>query len=153
MSSSMFDPPRLRPPFKYQRQVITVAAGVVIVAITIAILLRFHTERATIREFMNALVSENYQAAYKIWKPSPSYSYQDFMQDWGSNGYYGPVKSYRIDNHETEKVRGDNSVAITVELSPFQPFPDESDPVKHAKTKRLVLWVQFSNESLAFPAD
>ena len=150
---SMFDPPPVRPPWRYRRLAITVGAGVVIAAITIAILLRFHTERATIRQFMNALVVENFQSAYQIWKPSPSYSFQDFMQDWGPGGYYGPVKSYRIDNHQTEKARGGNSVTITVEVSPFQPFPDEDDAVKQMKTKRIVLWVQFSNESISFPPD
>ena len=150
---SMFDPPALRQPFKYRRQAISIVSGIVIAAITIAILLRYHTERATIRQFMNALVTENYQTAYQIWKPSSSYTFQDFLQDWGKEGYYGPVKSYRIDNHQTERVHGGNAVSITVETSPYQPFPDESDPVKHAKTKRVVLWVEFSNQALAFPAD
>jgi hypothetical protein len=150
---SMFDPPNLRQPFKYRRQAISIISGIVIAAIAISILLRYHTERATIREFMNALVTENYQKAYQVWKPSQSYTYQDFLQDWGNDGYYGPVKSYRIDNHQTDRVRGGNAVAITVETSPYQPFPEESDPVKHAKTKRVILWVEFSNEALAFPAD
>jgi hypothetical protein len=150
---SMFDPPGLRPSFKYRREAIMVASGIVIAAIVIAVLLRFHTERATVRQFMNALIAGNYQAAYQTWKPPSTYTLDDFMQDWGTNGYYGPVRSYRIDNHQTEKVRGGNSVAITVELSPFQPFPPETDPVKYVKTKRVILWVQFSNESIAFPAD
>jgi hypothetical protein len=150
---TLFDAPAQRPPWKYRRPFLTIAAAIVIAAVAIVVLLRFHTERTTIRRFMNALVTENYQQAYQIWKPAPSYSLPDFLQDWGPAGYYGPVKSYRIDNHQTEKVKGGESVAITVEVSPFQPFPDESDPVKHNQTKSVVLWVKFSDESLSFPPD
>jgi len=149
---TIFDAPPLRPPWKYRRLAFAIGAGVVIAAVAIFFLLRFHTERSTVRQLMNALVAEDFQSAYKVWKPNPAYTMQDFMQDWGPNGYYGPVKSYRIDNHLTEKVKGGGSVSITVDVSPYQPFP-EDDPVKANKTKQVRLWVQFNNESLSFPPD
>jgi hypothetical protein len=147
----LFDSKPLRPPWKYRRLAFAVGAGIVIALITIAILLRFHTERNTVREVMNAIAVGDFQDAYKIWKPSPSYTYEDFLQDWGPDGYYGPVKSYRIDNHLTQK-KG-SAVSITVDLSPYQPFPADDDGVKQSKSKQVRLWVQSSDQSLSFPAD
>ncbi len=148
---SLFDAPPLKPPWKYRRPALAVGAAIVIAGITIAILLRFHTERNTVRQLMNAVAAGNYQEAYQIWKPTSSYSYQDFLQDWGPNGYYGPVKSYRIDNHLTEK-QG-SVVSIAVDVSPYQPFPGDDDPVKESKTKQVLLWVRFSDQSLTFPPE
>ncbi|HXU47423.1 MAG TPA: hypothetical protein VN727_00120 [Candidatus Binatia bacterium] len=146
---TIFDAPPIKPPWKYRRLAIAVGAAVVIAAITIAVLLRFHTERNTVRQFMNAVAESNFQQAYQVWKPSPSYTFQDFMQDWGPDGYYGPVKSFRIDNHLTQK-QG-TVVSITVDVSPYRPFPADDDPIKASKTKQVRLWVQFKDESISFP--
>lgn len=147
----LFDSPPIKPPWKYRKPAIAVGAAVVIAAITIAILLRFHTERNTVRTLMNAIAEGNFQQAYQVWKPSSSYSYQDFVQDWGPNGYYGPVKSYRIDNHLTQ--RQGSVVSITVDVSPYRPFPSDDDFIKATKTKQVRLWVQFKDESLSFPPE
>jgi len=148
---TIFDAPPIKPPWKYRRLAIAVGAGIVIATITIAVLLRFHTERNTVRRFMTAVADGNLQQAYQIWKPSASYTFQDFAQDWGPNGYYGPVKSFAIDNHLTEK-QG-SVVSITVDVSPYRPFPTDDDPIKQSKTKSVQLWVRFSDESMSFPPD
>ena len=44
---------------------------------------RLLPERRTVIHFMDAVVAGNLQSAYKIWKPESSYSYQDFVADWG----------------------------------------------------------------------
>lgn len=147
----LFDSPPIKPPWKYRKPAIALGAAIVIAAITIAVLLRFHTERNTVRSLMNAIADGNFQRAYQVWKPSSSYSYQDFIQDWGPNGYYGPVKSYRIDNHLTE--RQGSVVSITVDISPYRPFPADDDFIKASKTKQVQLWVQFKDESLSFPPE
>lgn len=139
----------MKPPWKYRRLAFGVGAAIVIAAITMAVLLRFHTERNTIRRFMNAVAEDNLQQAYRIWKPSPTYTFKDFAEDWGPNGYYGPVKSYRIENHLTEK-QG-SVVSITVDVSPYRPFPADDDPIKQSKTKQVQLWVQPKDESISFP--
>jgi hypothetical protein len=148
---TIFDAKPIDPPWKYRRLALAVGAAVVIGAITIAILLRFHTERNSVRQLMDAVAAGDFQRAYQTWKPSASYSYNDFLQDWGPNGYYGPVKSYRIDNHLTQK-QG-SVVSITVDVSPYQPFPPDDDFVKASKTKAVQLWVRASDESLSFPPD
>jgi hypothetical protein len=148
---TIFDAPPLRPPWKYRRLAFFAGSGVVIAAIVIFWLLRFHTEYATMRRVMDAIESGNYQQAYQVWKPTKSYSYQDFMQDWGPDGYYGPVKSYQINYHLTD-TKGSN-VEITVDLSPFQPFPPNDDFVKRSKTKQARLWVASKDQSVSFPPD
>lgn len=148
---TIFDAPPLRPPWKYRRLTFFVGSGVVIAAIVIFWLLRFHTEYATMRRVMDSIETGNYQQAYQVWKPTSSYSYQDFLQDWGPDGYYGPVKSYQIDYHLTDS-KGSN-VEITVDLSPFQPFPTSGDFVKMSKTKQARLWVASKDQSVSFPPD
>jgi hypothetical protein len=148
---TIFDAPPVRPPFKYRLHAIAAVCGILLAIIIIGFLLRFHTERNTIRQVMNAIAVGNFQQGYALWKPTSGYSFDDFMQDWGPDGYYGPVKSYRIDNHLTEKVRGGGSVSITLDLSPYQPFPANDDFVKQNKTKHVRLWVQFKDESISFP--
>src|SRR5215467_7441140 len=56
-------------------------------------------ERRATENFLDALSSGNLQQAYTLWKPDPQhYSYKDFLEDWGEQGFYGPVKSYRLDS-------------------------------------------------------
>ncbi len=49
---------------------------------------------------MDAVIAGDSQKAYQIWHPHPSFSYQDFLSFWGPNGYYSPIKSYRIESAE-----------------------------------------------------
>lgn len=112
-------------------------------------LLRFHTERVTIHNFMAAVVAGDMQEAYKIWKPSASYTFKDFQDDWGLSGYYGPVKSFNVKDSSHPKMA--SAVEVVVELSPYQPFPEKDDMVKQSKTKEVRLWVETKDQSISFP--
>ena len=101
---------------------------------------------------MNAVIAGNLEQAYQIWKPSQSYSFNDFVEDWGANGYYGPVKSFHIENRPEHRPGG-SGVAIKIELSPYQPFPADDDQVKRSKTKEVTLWVEFKDQSITFPPE
>jgi hypothetical protein len=51
-----------------------------------------------------------------------------------------------------EKTKPDASgVVATVELSPYQPFPQDNDAAKQSKTKEVKIWVEFKDQSLGFP--
>jgi hypothetical protein len=39
---------------------------------------------------------------------------------------------------------------VVVEVSPFQPFPDISDP-HSSRNREIRLWVERSDQSLSFP--
>jgi hypothetical protein len=112
--------------------------------------LRFHTERITTRDFLDALIAGNEQRAYQIWKPSPSYSFQDFLTDWGPSGMYGPVKSFRLERSELPP-RGGTSVIVKVDVSPDQPFPGDNEAAKQSKVQEVELWVDRKDQSISFP--
>ncbi len=148
----LLDATEEHPPSKALRYVITALVFLGLIGGTVWWMLRFHAEKVTIHHFMEAVVSGNMQRAYQIWQPAASYTFDDFVkQDWGPDGYYGPVKSYHIKKAEMPR-GGASSAEITLEISPYAPFP-ESDPIKASKTKEIVLWVNLKNQSISFPPD
>lgn len=146
---ALFEAVEEHPKAKSRRRMILVIVLVVFVAAGLWWVLRYHKERVTILHFMTAVIAGNMQQAYQVWKPSPSYTYKDFQDDWGPNGYYGPVRSFRI--KDTDRPKASTAVAIKIELSPYQPFPAENDMAKQSKTKEVVLWVELKDESISFP--
>jgi hypothetical protein len=148
----IFDSTEEHPPAKIRRYIITGVAFVLLVAGACWYLLRFHTEKNTVRHFMNAVAAGQFEQAYKIWQPSPTYSFKDFMEDWGPNGYYGPVKSYHIDGAQIVK-RGNQTasgVVVIVYVSPFDQFPANDDVIKQNKVQKVDLWVEFNDQSISF---
>lgn len=147
----IFDSTEEHPPAKLRRYIITVVAFGVAVFLFVwyPMGLRFHKERGTIRHFMTAVAAGNVDEAYRIWKPSPTYSMKDFLEDWGPSGYYGPIKSYKIESNQG--VKNGSSAAIVVAVSPYQPFPDDNDEAKQNKTQKITLWVDPKDESISFP--
>lgn len=145
----IFDSTEEHPPSKIRRYIITAIAAIVLLTGILWYLLRFHAEKVTVHHFMDAVVAGDMQNGYKTWKPSPSYSFKDFVDDWGPNGYYGPIKSYRIE--DAEHLRNGSAAVVIVEVSPDQPFPEENDAAKQNKVKEIRLWVDLNNQSISFP--
>ncbi len=136
-------------PSKKLRYTVTGIAFAILVAIAVwFFFLRFTTEKRTTTQFLDSVVGGNYERAYQIWHPEPTYSYNDFLQDWGPNGYYGPVRSFRIT--KAEQPKGGSGVTVEVEVSPFQPFPNDNDIVKNEQTKEVRLWVERRDQSISF---
>ena len=138
------------PKSKLLRYGITGAAFVVLLVLGVWYLLRFYPEKRAAERFMDAVVAGDTSRAYQIWKPQASYTYQDFLEDWGPAGYYAPVKSYRIESAQ-EPPKGGSGVVVVVEISPFQPFPADSDAAKNRRTREVRIWVERSDKSLSFP--
>jgi hypothetical protein len=109
----------------------------------------FMPERHTTEHFMKAVIDGNLPLAYQIWKPhGTSYSFDEFKADWGANGYYSPLKSYRIESAEQPKEG--SGVVVVIETSPFEPFPPGGDP-RSGRNREVSLWVERSDQSLSFP--
>src|SRR5262249_2795919 len=93
---TLLDASDIKPPSKTRRYVITAIALVVVVALGGWYFFRYARETHTVVRFMDAVAAANFDEAYRIWKPSGSYTYQDFLGDWSEQGYYGPVRSYHV---------------------------------------------------------
>jgi len=127
----------------------TIVALTVTLAIILYFAFRYYPEKKAAEHFLDALVAGNVRQAYSLWKLSESYKINDFMADWGPEGYYGPVKSYSIVKATSRK--GANGVILTIEVSPYSPVPDKNDVEKSRRTKQLNLWVNSSDKSFSFP--
>ena len=152
---TLFDAPPERPPSKLRRYTIIVLAVILALTGFVAAFpgylwypFVYYREIRTATHFLNTVVAGNLQQAYQLWKPAPSYSFRDFLDDWGPYGYYGPVKSYRLGR--PEHIKKGSAAAIVVEVSPYQPFPAD-DPVKLNRCKTVTIWVDFQDQSLSFP--
>jgi len=145
---SLLDPPAAKPD-RSRAMAFTVAALAALAIVALYFQFRYYPEKKAAERFFDALVAGDTAKAYELWKPGPSYTMKDFLADWGPQGYYGPVKSYRIVRAKAPS--GSNAVAISVEVSPFSPIPDASDTEKSRKTKVVEVWVLASDKSFSFP--
>ena len=138
------------PRSKTLRYVISGVALAAMLAASLWWVLRFTPEKHTVERFMDAVIAGNSQQAYQIWHPHPSFTYQDFLGFWGSDGYYSPIKSYRIETAEVPP-DGGSGVVVVVEVSGYAPFPSSDDAVKSAQNREVQLWVERSDQSMSFP--
>src|SRR5215471_3746034 len=57
--------------------------------------LRNHRQEAEVRQFLDLLRSQQYEAAYRVWGPSKDYPFDKFMEDWGPQNR-GKLSSFDI---------------------------------------------------------
>ena len=138
------------PKSKALRYIISGVALVLLLGLAGWYFLRYTTEKGTVERFMRAIVSGDAQQAYQIWHPHPNFSYQDFLSFWGPNGYYSPIKSYRIESAEVPP-KGGSGVVITLEISSYDPFPKPEETVKFGQNREVQLWIERSDQSMSFP--
>jgi hypothetical protein len=144
---SLLDAPA-EPQEKSRVLIFTVVTLVLAGVITGWFLLRYYPEKKAASRFFDALVAGDTNRAYQLWKPSESYKMQDFIADWGPNGYYGPVKSYSI--VRAQAPRRASGVIVSIAVSPFAPMPEVNDAEKSRRTKVIPLWVDAETKSISF---
>lgn len=138
------------PKSKALRYVISAVVLVALIAAGVWYLLRYTPEKHTVEHFMDSVVTGNSQQAYQIWHPHPGFSFQDFLGFWGPNGYYSPIKTYRIESAEVPP-KGGSGVVVTVEISGYDPFPKQEEKIKSAQNREVQLWIERSDQSMSFP--
>src|SRR3981189_2393028 len=121
---SLTDPPADKPD-KSRAMAFTIAALALVAIVALWYTFRYYPEKRAAERFFVALVAGDTAMAYQLWKPGSSYSMKDFLADWGPQGYYGPVKSYKVIHAKSPG--GSHAVAVSVDASPFSPMPDISD--------------------------
>ncbi len=145
----LFDsPPAEQHRSKVRRYIITVVVFLALAIGTSWYFLRYYKEKDTVRHFLNDVVAGNMQQAYQAWKPEASYSFKDFLDDWGPNGYYGPVRSYKIE--KTVRRSDSNYVDVIVEVSSVKPFPG-GDAASNSQIHEVDIGVRLSDQRMSFP--
>ena len=144
----LFDSDSEEPKSKIRRYIVTGVALALLLSWGAWYLFRFHAEKKTVETFLNAVARGDLQEAYRLWQPRPSYAFQDFVEDWGPTGYYGPVKTYQIETAQRES--GASGVVVVVELSPFAPFPAANESERLRQMKGARLWVEVKTQAISF---
>jgi hypothetical protein len=145
---SLLEPPAEQPK-KHHVLTITLAAVALVVIVALWFTFHYYPEKKAAGQFFVALTAGDTAKAYALWKPSSTYTMNDFLADWGTNGYYGPVRSYRIMG--AKAVRNSVSIAVNVAISPYAPMPQPGDGEKSMKTKVVTIWVTPADKSFSFP--
>jgi hypothetical protein len=138
------------PNSKALRYVVSGVALAILLGIAGWYFLRYTPEKRTVERFMSAVVAGDTQQAYQIWHPHPNFSYKDFLSFWGPNGYYSPLKSFRLESAEVPP-KGGSGVVVTVEISEYDTFPNPGETLKSARNREVQLWVERSDQSMSFP--
>ncbi len=95
MLMTLLDAKPPKPERPIGRYILIGVAAAIVIGVS-AYLLWDYPEERTVTHFMEALERGDYRTAYHIWQPSNSYSYDDFVKDWGPQGDYGKVKDFEI---------------------------------------------------------
>ena len=138
------------PRSKALRYVISGIVLALLIAASLWYFTRYSTEKRTVERFMRAVATGDTQQAYQIWHPHTGFSYQDFLSFWGPNGYYSPIKSFRMESAEVPP-KGGSGVVIVVEISEYDTFPKPEETIKSARNREVQLWVERSDQSMSFP--
>jgi hypothetical protein len=119
-----------KPPRKVGRYVL-IAWVIIVVGGASYVVFRDFSEERAIARFLTALEQGNYQEAYRLWQPASTYSYDDFLHDWGEHGDYGKIRSFKILGSRS---KGSATVIVTVTINDQEP---PRDLVVDRKTKGL----------------
>lgn len=153
---TLLDPQPPPPPNPWPKRILVALMLVLAVGSVLYWQFRYYGEEKQVEQFMDALVAGDYPRAYQLWKPSPSYRYQDFLEDWGELSTWGRIHSYEIVGVEGSKsymlrvpVPG-GTRARTIELS-----GQSSGLVISVRINRRLqperIWVERKDKSLSFP--
>lgn len=104
---------------------------VAVIGVFVAYRLWDYSEERAVSRFLTAVAQGNYPEAYRLWQPSPSYSFDDFLRGWGERGDYGKIRSFEI---LRSKSKGSSTVIVTVRINGVDPA---LDLIVDRKTKGL----------------
>lgn len=115
---TLFDAKSPKPPSKTRRYVVLTAVVVIVLGAVLFILFRNYAEERAVARFLATLQQGNYEEAYRLWQPSPSYTFQDFLRDWGEQGDYGKVREFEV---LSSRSKGSNTVMVRVRINKVDP--------------------------------
>ncbi|HSY12512.1 MAG TPA: hypothetical protein VK976_10000 [Verrucomicrobiae bacterium] len=90
-----------------KRDIILAAIVAVIVIGVVLWMFRYWPEERVVNQFFAALEQQHFEQAYGVWMHDAewkqhtdrysSYTYNDFIKDWGPGGEWGIIKSFHVD--------------------------------------------------------
>ena len=110
------EPPKPKSPLRKYAPV--VIALVVVTGALLGYRLRNYPEERAVTRFLTTLEEGNFREAYRLWQPSPSYGFGDFMHDWGEQGDYGKLRQFEILRSQS---KGSGAVIVTVRINSVDP--------------------------------
>jgi hypothetical protein len=109
-----------KPPRKIGRYIL-IALALIVVGGVAYIAFRNYAEERALARFLTALEQGDYRDAYQLWQPSSTYSFNDFMHDWGEHGDYGKIRTFKILGSRS---KGAQLVIVTVTINDEEPPRD-----------------------------
>lgn len=85
------------------KRIVLVVLAVIVLAIVAYFVMKDHAEKAKARRFLADVNAHRYEQAYHDWgctaaTPCPSYTYQQFLEDWGPKKSETPWKIASTDS-------------------------------------------------------
>ncbi len=77
-----------------------------------------YPEERAVARFLETLQQGNYPEAYRLWKPGPSWTFDDFLHSWGQEGDYGKIREFKILGSQS---KGSGTVIVTVRINNVDP--------------------------------
>ena len=114
---SLLDTTPPEPPRKIGRYIL-MAVIILVVGAAGYIVFRNYPEERAVSRFLTTLQQSNYQEAYRLWQPSATYSYADFLHDWGEHGDYGKISNFKILGSRS---KGSVTVIVTIAVNDQPP--------------------------------
>jgi len=114
---SILDTTPPKPPLKIGRYVLLLLLLIIVGGTIYAFCHNFPEERA-VAQFLTTLEHSDFREAYKLWQPSQSYTYQNFLRDWGDEGDYGKIRDFKILGSSS---KSSETVMVTVSINNEQP--------------------------------
>jgi hypothetical protein len=102
-----------KPPRRIGRYILVAVVAIIIGGAGYVVFRNFPEERA-ISRFLTTLEQGNFQEAYRLWQPSDTYKYEDFLHAWGERGDYGKIRTFKILGSRS---KGANTVIVTVSVN------------------------------------
>ena len=107
-----------KPPNRKLRYLLALILVFLLVGGALGFRFRNYPEERAVARFLTTLKQGNYREAYRLWQPSPSYTYDDFLRSWGEQGDYGKIHEFEILG---AKSKGSRTVIVTVRVNNVDP--------------------------------
>jgi hypothetical protein len=76
-----------------------------------------YPEERAVSRFLVTLEEGKFREAYKLWQPAASYTYENFVHDWGEKGDYGSIREFDIVGSRSQG----SIVIVTIRINHVNP--------------------------------